>query len=73
MTKCQFCEERAASLHFGDMLSFTHGGGLNCCDLCCAEMQLEHAQERATLIPELQATVDRLRAVTSGRDETEES
>lgn len=59
---CKFCHERPATMHFGDMLSFTHGGGLNCCELCCAEQQLEHARERAALIPELEDRVRALRA-----------
>lgn len=57
---CLYCKERPAELHFGDMLSFTHGGMENCCRLCCAEMQLAHARERAALIPELEAEVRRL-------------
>lgn len=52
---CLFCKTAPATLHFGDMLSFTHGGGMNCCELCCVEKQLAHAQERAALIPELEA------------------
>ena len=62
MSACSYCHERRATLHFGDMLSFTHGGGLNCCALCCAEMQLKHARERAALIPELEAKVVALSA-----------
>ncbi|MCR4339120.1 MAG: hypothetical protein NUW01_04440 [Gemmatimonadaceae bacterium] len=54
---CLFCKTAPATLHFGDMLSVTHGGGLNCCELCCAEKQLAHARERAALIPSLEARV----------------
>jgi hypothetical protein len=57
---CLFCKERKATMHFGDMLSLTHGGKENCCDLCCARMQLEHAQERAASIPELAAKLAEL-------------
>lgn len=65
-TPCRFCRLRAATLHFGDMLSFTHGGGLNCCDLCAAEKQLEHAREQAALIPEREAAVKAARAAAEG-------
>ncbi len=58
---CGWCNIRPATLHFGDMLSFTHGGVENCCELCAAEMQLDHAKERAAVIPELEAKVARLR------------
>lgn len=61
---CRFCKTRPATLHFGDMLSFTHGGDESCCTLCAAEMQLTHAQERAALIPELEKKVAQLRAET---------
>lgn len=60
--KCLFCKKREATLHFGDMLSFTHGGGWNCCELCSTEMQLAHARERAAVIPELEAKVSEIRA-----------
>lgn len=60
--KCLYCKERAATLHFGDMLSFTHGGGLNCCALCAAEKQLAFAREQAALVPEREAEVARLRS-----------
>lgn len=59
---CQFCKERPATLHFGDMLTFTHGGEDNCCQLCCAKMQLAHAVERAKEIPELTKRVEELEA-----------
>jgi len=58
--KCLWCKKRPATLHFGDMLSFTHGGTENCCALCAAKQQLDHARERAALIPELEAEVERL-------------
>lgn len=60
---CLYCKERPAELHFGDMLSFTHGGIENCCRLCAAEMQLAHAREQAALIPEREAEVELLRAL----------
>lgn len=68
---CRFCKERPATLHFGDMLSFTHGGGLNCCELCGAEKQLAHAKEQAALIPEREAKVEQLRSVLSDSKEEE--
>lgn len=52
---CLYCNKRPATLHFGDMLSFTHGGVQNCCEVCSVVMQLEHAEERAAAIPELKA------------------
>jgi hypothetical protein len=55
--KCFFCKKRPATLHFGDALSFTHGGGLNCCELCCAIKQRDHARERAAALPELEERV----------------
>lgn len=55
--KCHWCKKRPAELHFGDMLSFTHGGYDNCCRLCAAEMQLAHAVERAAEIPKLEAEI----------------
>lgn len=64
--KCLFCKERPATLHFGDLLSLTHGGQLNCCELCCAEKQLEFAEERAAAIPVLAAKVVRLREEGQG-------
>lgn len=63
---CLFCKTRPATLHFGDALSFTHGGSINCCELCCAEKQLEHARERAAVIPELERRVADLRAAEGG-------
>jgi hypothetical protein len=59
---CRYCKTRAATLHFGNALSFTHGGSLNCCALCAAEKQLEHAKERAAAIPELERRIAELRA-----------
>lgn len=59
---CVFCKAVPATLHLGDLLSFTHGGVLNCCELCAAEKQLEHARERASKIPELEDRVVELRA-----------
>lgn len=59
---CRWCKERPATLHFGDLLSYTHGAIENCCELCCAEMQLQHAREQAALIPEREAVVERLMA-----------
>jgi protein-arginine kinase activator protein McsA len=50
---CRWCKSRQATLHFGDMLSFSHGGGKNCCELCATRMQLDHAEERAAELPEL--------------------
>lgn len=57
---CGFCKTRPATLHFGDMLSFTHGGGLNCCEICSTEKQLAHARERAAAIPALEQKLARL-------------
>ena len=67
---CLYCKKRPATLHFGDMLSFTHGGIDNCCEICCAEMQLNHAKERAVAIPELEAKVAALAATGEGEEET---
>lgn len=62
---CVRCQKRAATLHFGDALSFTHGGEKNCCALCAAEEQLAHARKMAALIPEREAEVTRLTAALS--------
>lgn len=70
---CLYCKERKATLHFGDMLSFTHGGAENCCELCCARMQLEHAQERAAAIPELSAKVAQLKQEEKFKERVKEA
>jgi len=57
---CLFCKQRPATLHFGDSLSFTHGGFLNCCELCCAIKQRDHAREQAALLPEREQRVREL-------------
>lgn len=60
--KCLYCKVAPATLHFGDLLSLTHGGQLNCCKLCSVRMQLEHAKECAEAIPKLEAQVKELEA-----------
>lgn len=57
---CLYCKTRPAILHFGDMLSFTHGGMLNCCELCCARMQLEHAELMTAELPQRRAKYESL-------------
>lgn len=63
---CKFCKKRTAILHFGDMLSITHGGEMNCCQICAVQQQLDHAIERADAIPDLVDQLDRLMAEEHG-------
>ena len=58
---CLFCKTRPATVYFGDALGMTHGGFLNCCELCAAEQQLEHARKCAEHLPDLEAEVAHLR------------
>jgi hypothetical protein len=67
---CLYCKTRPATLHFGDALSFTHGGVENCCAICAAEMQLQHARERAAAIPELEAKVAELRRAENNQSQS---
>lgn len=64
---CKFCKKRTAILHFGDMLSFTHGGELNCCEICSVKQQLAHAVERAKAIPELTKRLTDLEEEENGK------
>ena len=57
---CKWCKTRPATLKFGDMLYFTHGGQENCCEICSTRMQLEHAKERAKVVEELEAKLQGL-------------
>ena len=65
---CAKCEKRPATMIWGDFMTVNHGGGEWRCDICALTEQLEHARERAKVIPEL----ERKLAILMGRELFEE-
>jgi len=62
---CANCHERPATTRWvgeGGSLALSHGFYSGWCNLCVAKKQLEHAEQRAALIPELKAEIARLEA-----------
>jgi hypothetical protein len=55
---CARCSDRPGTVRWGDALAFTHGGGQWWCERCATEVQLEHARERAAVIPELEQRLE---------------
>jgi hypothetical protein len=59
--KCANCHQRPGTIRWGNTLALTHGWAQMWCEICATEAQLEHAQERAAVIPELEAKLGALR------------
>jgi hypothetical protein len=53
--RCANCGEREGTVRWGDALALTHGWTQMWCKVCALTKQIEHAKERAALIPELEA------------------
>lgn len=60
MTKCAVCGIREGTHRWGDTLAMTHGTWEMWCEVCVVTKQLEHAENRAALIPELRARMTAL-------------
>jgi len=61
---CANCNKRVGTqlwLGVGGALAYTHGMHTYWCKICVLETQLEHARERAALIPELEAELAQLK------------
>lgn len=58
---CDNCHEREGTMRWGDALAMTHGFVQMWCEVCVLTKQIEHAEERAALLPELRARLEALR------------
>lgn len=58
---CRKCKKRQATIYWTDgVLSFAHGAYTEYCKICAVTEQLEHAKERASKVPELEAELKNL-------------
>ena len=63
---CANCGARQASTWWvgeGGALAFTRGWGQPWCEPCCAQKQIEHAEEMANKLPKLRLDVERMRLI----------
>lgn len=62
---CAKCGERPSTMVWADdggALAYSHGFYTFWCDVCALTAQLEHAKERAALIPELERKLEEARS-----------
>jgi hypothetical protein len=61
-TLCANCGQREGTVKWGDALAVTHGFAQMWCEICSYEAQIKHAEERATVLPELRERLAAARA-----------